>query len=107
MAQDKLDGDGGDYLNMAPLVEPIRDEPDNHMGDRQGQEVKHPVMKPDATFPNQTIRGHNCVEISNANTSYRQHRRSPCFLYLTYHVFFKHSNLASVSATVGFSLSCL
>lgn len=41
-----------DRTGMAPLVEPIRDEPDSHMGDRQGQEVKHPVMKPDATLPN-------------------------------------------------------
>lgn len=47
MAQDELgqNGNGGDYLNMAPLVEPIRDELDNHMGDRLGQEVKHPVIK--------------------------------------------------------------
>lgn len=77
------------------------------MGDRQVQEVEHPVMKPNATLPNPTIRGRNCVEISNANTTYRQHQRSPCFLDITYHIFFKRSNLASVRATMGFSLSRL
>lgn len=44
MAQDELGqiGAGGDCLNMAPLVEPIRDEPDSHMGDRQGTGSKAP-----------------------------------------------------------------
>lgn len=48
--QDELgqDGDNRDYLNGAPVVEPIMDEPDNHIGDRHGQEVKHPGMKLDA-----------------------------------------------------------
>lgn len=34
MAHDELgqNRDGGDHLNMAPLVEPIRDEPESHMG---------------------------------------------------------------------------
>lgn len=44
MAQDELGqiGAGGDCLNMAPLVEPIRDKLDSHMGDRQGTGSKAP-----------------------------------------------------------------
>lgn len=44
-------------MNMAPLVEPIRDELDSHMGDRLGQEAEHAVMKPDATLPKSTNKG--------------------------------------------------